>query len=438
MEDQDGAPARGRVLVVDDDPEQWQGVPTKEGEESPAVHPLPGFGGLVAESPAMRDIIARAVRVAETDANLCIYGESGTGKELIARAIHYTGRRAQHPLVVFDCAAVAEGLVESEMFGHVKGSFTSAVSDREGVFEMADKGSLLLDEVGELSLAMQAKLLRVIQCREFRKVGGKHQIKVDVRILAATNRDLRQLVQAGKFREDLFYRLEVISLTLPPLRERKEDIPLLVDHFIQKFNRSNKKQIKAISPRALQALMLHNWPGNVRELENCIERWAVMSDEGSLETFDLNRLESGATTQDHLPTCVEIPWPSPLREVECTLILRTLQHVKGNRRRAAELLGISQRCLYYKLKDLRPDSSEEERLLRANGGQPSALPGRLPLRGGQKDVGASASVESSGPANGSRTVKVLPRPSPSDSAQIRPPCSSTSRLVRASPSPVPS
>jgi DNA-binding NtrC family response regulator len=310
------------------------------------------FPHLIGNSEAMQAVLARVAKVAEADTNVCIYGQSGTGKELVARAIHYTGPRANQPLIVLDCAAIPEGLMESEMFGHVRGSFTSAVADREGVFQLADGGTLLLDEVGELTLPLQAKLLRVIQCREFRKVGGRHPIKVNVRIIAATNKDLRSMVTEGKFREDLFYRLEVIPILLPPLRQRKEDIPLLVDHFIQKFNRNNKKQVRGVSSTTMGALLRYDWPGNVRELENCIERAAVMADGDILDVKDLAQvLRTGAPPVRSDPD----PWPRSLKDAERDLILRTLQSVQGNRTRAAELLGISLRGLHYKLKSFRQE-----------------------------------------------------------------------------------
>ena len=310
------------------------------------------FPHLIGTSKCMKDVFSQIAKVAETDANVCIYGESGTGKELVARAIHYSSRRAKCPLIVFDCAAIPEGLMESEMFGHVKGSFTSAVSDRDGVFQLADGGTLLLDEVGELSLPLQAKLLRVIQCREFRKVGGKHPVKVDVRVIAATNRDLREMISAGTFREDLYYRLEVIPLNLPPLRDRKEDIPLLADHFIQKFNRNNKKQIRGLSSKTMGALLRYHWPGNVRELENCVERAAVMTDRDILNLEDLSQVLKPKTTAALASTAQAAPWPQSLKTAENDLILRTLEGVQGNRSRAAELLGISLRGLHYKLRDL--------------------------------------------------------------------------------------
>ena len=323
----------------------------------PAARPSLKSPLLVGTSDAMNEVLTRVAKVAKADTNVCIYGESGTGKELVARAIHYSGPRADHPLIVLDCAAIPEGLMESEMFGHVKGSFTSAVTDREGVFQLADGGTLFLDEVAELPLPLQSKLLRVIQCREFRKVGGKNAVKVNVRIIAATNKDLRQMVGDGKFREDLYYRLEVIPLMLPPLRQRKEDIPLLVDHFIQKFNRNNTKQVRGVSSRTMGVLLRYHWPGNVRELENCIERAAVMADEDILDVTDLNQILRPATLDGSksISTGENEAWPQSLKNAERELILRTLRNVQGNRTRAAELLGISLRGLHYKLKSLRDE-----------------------------------------------------------------------------------
>jgi DNA-binding NtrC family response regulator len=311
---------------------------------------LPQLAGLVGTSQVMQVLRGQIAKVSQADANVCIYGESGTGKELVARAIHYLSLRAKHPLIVFDCAAIPEGLMESEMFGHTKGSFTSAVSDRDGVFKLADKGTLFLDEIGELSLPLQAKLLRVIQCREFRRVGGRHPITVDVRIIAATNRALATMVRSGKFREDLYYRLEVIPLLLPPLRERKEDIPLLVDHFVQKFNRNNRKQIRGISSKTMGVLLRYHWPGNVRELENAVERAAVLADRDIIDLEDLSHVLRSAA-QSPTPEG-STPWPRSLKEAERDLILKTLEGVQGNRTRAAELLGISLRGLYYKMKEL--------------------------------------------------------------------------------------
>jgi two-component system, NtrC family, response regulator AtoC len=312
--------------------------------------PPESFPEIIGDSEAMQTVYHWVTKVAPSDANVCLYGESGTGKELVARAIHDIGRRRGRPFVVLDCAAIPEGLMESEMFGHVRGAFTSAVGDRIGVFQLADTGTLFLDEIAEIPLPLQGKLLRVIQNREFRRVGSSHPIRVDVRILAATNRDLAALVKSGRFREDLFYRLDVISITLPSLRQRKEDIPLLVDHFMQQFNRHSEKQIRGVTARTLRLLLQYDWPGNVRELQNCIERAGVMAEGDLIDIHHLRQVlhpvfqvgskdEAGAT----------------LREREKTLILDALRQTRGNKTAAAALLGISLRGLHYKLKRLGND-----------------------------------------------------------------------------------
>ena len=315
--------------------------------------PAREFPFLIGRSEPMQVVLRRIAKAAEADANVCVCGETGTGKELVARAIHYSSRRANRPMMVFDCTAVPEGLMESEMFGHVKGSFTSAVADRDGMFQLANGGSLLFDEIGELGLPLQAKLLRVIQTREFRKVGGKEPIKVDLRIIAATNRNLAEMATVGTFREDLFYRLDVLSIKVPPLRERKEDIPLLVDHFIEKFNRHNEKQIHGVHPKTMGALLRYHWPGNVRQLENCIERASVMADGSMLTIEDTSHLvRSARITEEAVAGSGEASWPLNLKEAEKVLMLRALRSVGGDKTRAAELLGISLRTLYYKLKGL--------------------------------------------------------------------------------------
>jgi DNA-binding NtrC family response regulator len=335
------------------------GMNTAEPEAPSVPSPAQPFDNLVATSSLMQAVLASAAKFAHADANLCIYGESGTGKEQVARNIHYSGPRAEHPLLVFDCAAIPEGLMESEMFGHVKGSFTSAVSDRDGIFQLAHKGTILLDEVGELSPPLQAKLLRVIQTREFRKVGGRQSIKVDVRIIAATHRNLRQMAAEGTFREDLLYRLEVIYLHIPPLRARKEEIPALVDHFVKKYNRNNKRQIRRITPRTMGVLLSYDWPGNVRELENCIERWSVMSDGDTLDIASLAQILPPSDTRVLAAVPEESRWLGSLKEAERDLILKTLDRVHGNRTRAADLLGISLRGLHYKLKSLQVPNGQE-------------------------------------------------------------------------------
>ena len=315
--------------------------------KAPSRRSPPPFAELIGDSEAMQAVYHWVSKVASSDANVCLYGESGTGKELIARAIHDSGRRRGRPFVVLDCAAIPEGLMESEMFGHVRGAFTSAVGDRVGVFQLADTGTLFLDEVAELPLPLQAKLLRVIQHREFRRVGSSHSLRVDVRIVTATNQDLPELVTAGRFREDLFYRLDVISITLPPLRQRKEDIPLLVDHFVQQFNHRSARQIRGVTARTLRLLLQYDWPGNVRELQNCIERAGVMAEKDFIDISQLRQvLHPGLRTtfqEDH---------GSTLREREKAQILDALRQTRGNKTTAATLLGISLRGLHYKLKRL--------------------------------------------------------------------------------------
>jgi DNA-binding NtrC family response regulator len=330
----------------------WNGVLVQGDGDEPVVSPVPHFPFIIGRSNAMKEVLARIAKVAVTDTNVCVYGESGTGKELVARALHYCSHRADRPLIVFDCAAVPEGLMESELFGHVKGAFTSAVADRDGAFQLADGGSLFLDEIAELSLPLQAKLLRVIQSREFRKVGGGRSVKVDVRIICATNKDLAARVTQGEFREDLFYRLEVVPVTIPPLRERKEDIPVLVSHFIEKFNRNNRKQIRSVSSRTMGALLRYSWPGNVRELENCIERAAVMADKPVIDVEELGSLlRAGNGRVGPEPSKGDYQ-PRSLKEAERDHIIRTLEMVQGNRKHAAEVLGLSLRNLYYKLEQI--------------------------------------------------------------------------------------
>jgi len=237
------------------------------------------FDNIIGESKKMQEVFRIVEKVAPTDSTVLIYGESGTGKELIARAIHYNSPRKDKQFVSVDCGALSETLLESELFGHVKGSFTGAIVTKPGLFEIADGGTFFLDEIGDISLATQAKLLRVLQEREFKPVGGTKSIKVDIRLIAATNKDLEKMIQEGKFREDLFYRLNIVPIFLPPLRERKEDIPLLAFHFLKKYNQERNKNIRTITPEAMSLLVEYDWPGNVRELENVIERTVVMTDE---------------------------------------------------------------------------------------------------------------------------------------------------------------
>jgi DNA-binding NtrC family response regulator len=323
--------------------------------EPSRVSPHP-FPDLIGDSAAMQAVYGWIGKVAAAAANICLYGESGTGKELVAWAIHGAGRRRGRPFVVLDCAAIPEGLMESEMFGHVRGAFTSAVGDRVGVFQLADTGTLFLDEVAELPLSLQAKLLRVIQSREFRRVGTSTPLRVDVRLIAATNRDLAACVQQGRFREDLFYRLDVLRLTLPSLRERKEDIPLLVDHFVQQFNQHRDRPLRGVTARTLQVLLQYDWPGNVRELENCIERAGVLAEGDLIDLEDRSRLVPTGAAQNGAEAGAGLS----LRDQERALILDTLRQTRGNKTAAAALLGISLRGLHYKLRRLQQDKRKKE------------------------------------------------------------------------------
>ncbi len=318
--------------------------------EPQSIVPAPAYHGIIGGSPQMREIFSRIEKVAAGDANVCIHGESGTGKELIARAIHYASPRRDRPLITLDCTTIPEGLMESHLLGHVKGAFTSAVEHREGVFSLAHTGTLFIDELSELSLPLQAKLLRVIQTREFVLVGGTRPMRTDIRLITASNKDLKQEVEKGTFREDLYYRVAVFMVTVPPLRERKDDIRALVDHFLKKFTALYGKPIRRVEPAAMKRLLALRWPGNVRQLENFLEQAVVLAEGDTLSERDL-------FTGDH---AVTPPAPGkgttyepglPLREVERRHILHTLQKVGGNRTEAARLLGVSLRCLQYKLKE---------------------------------------------------------------------------------------
>jgi len=302
--------------------------------------------GVIGESGRMQEVLSLVRRVAASDATVLIRGESGTGKELIAKAIHYASRRAAGPLVRVNCAALPETLLEPELFGHEKGAFTGAQAARRGRFELAHGGSLFLDEIGDLPLHLQVKLLRVLQEREIERVGSSHPIQVDVRLLAATHRDLEALVKAGTFRDDLYYRINVVTLAVPPLRERREDIPLLLDHFLVKFARANGKTIRGFTREARDTLLRYDYPGNVRELENLMERAVVLTRDEVIGLADLplsvreTEPESGEATG--LPAAVE--------GLERRMIRDALAYADGVQTRAAEALGISERVLRYKLR----------------------------------------------------------------------------------------
>ena len=306
-----------------------------------------GFAGIIGNSQQMHRIFNILKQIASTTATVLIVGESGTGKELIARAIHYNGPRKNHPYVVLNSAAISESLLESELFGHEKGAFTGALHQRKGKFEYANNGSLFLDEVGDMPLTTQAKLLRLIEDGRIVRIGSNESVKIDVRIIAATNKDLGELVKEGKFREDLYFRFNVICLRLPPLRERQEDIFLLIDSFIKEFSKINGKNIKDISPEARKILFRYDWPGNIRELRNCIESMIVFNQNGVLDINDIpehiyksNRV---ALTGPVFPVGVT------LDEMEKELMKNTLAYVGGNRGETAKILGIGERTLYRKL-----------------------------------------------------------------------------------------
>jgi two-component system, NtrC family, response regulator HydG len=304
---------------------------------------------IIGRSPAMLSLLETVAHVALSEATVMITGESGTGKELIAGVIHHNSPRKDGPLVKINCAAITETLLESELFGHEKGSFTGADRRKEGRFYQANKGSLFLDEVSEMPLAMQAKLLRVLQERELTRVGGEKVIPVDVRVIAATNKDLDDLKNKGAFREDLYYRLNVVRLEIPPLRERREDIPLLARHFLEMFAAKNNKEIKGFTPGAMDRLIRYDWPGNVRELMNAVERGVVLARTEYLDDQDFamiqTPLQQSAETLSYVDHSI-----MPLDAVEKAAILSMLESVAGNKSEAARRLGITRKTLHKKLK----------------------------------------------------------------------------------------
>jgi DNA-binding NtrC family response regulator len=305
------------------------------------------FDLVVGKSKAMREILDIVRRVSPTESTVLIAGESGTGKELIAREIHSHSLRRNAPFVVVDCGALVETLFESELFGHVKGSFTGAHETKHGRFEVADGGTIFFDEISNIGLNIQAKLLRVIQEREINRIGSSKPIKVDVRLLAATNENLADAVGKGKFREDLFYRLSVVPIHLPPLRERKEDIPVLVEHFLHKYNKKAKKNIETVSPRAVKALAEYDWPGNIRELENTIERAVVLSKGNGIQLEDL--MYHGISASSALLSPAGGKYKT-LAEMEKEYIRAILRTQLGNKTRAADILGIDRKTIWAKIK----------------------------------------------------------------------------------------
>jgi len=320
------------------------------------VKELYGLENVAARSPKMQALLEQVARVAESDATICISGETGTGKEVIARVIHCNSKRARGPFIAINCGAIPESLFESELFGHVKGAFTSAQSSKRGLFQMAEGGTLFLDEIGEMPLNLQVKLLRAIQEREVMAVGAERPTKVNVRIITSTNKDLSAAVRAGAFREDLYYRIQVFPITVPPLRERRDDIPLLAQHFLQQSARRMHKEIRGFLPAAMQKLMLYSWPGNVRELENVIEKVVVLTNQDMI-------------TPDLLPTSTEStegqvkPLTEAKEEFERNYLKEVLQLTGGNISRAAQIAARYRADFYKLLKKhgLHPGDAKEEK-----------------------------------------------------------------------------
>ncbi len=313
------------------------------------------FGNIVARSPKMQEVLATVERVAPTNATVLLGGESGVGKDLIARAIHQHSRRSSGPFIKINATAIPENLLESELFGYEKGAFTGAVVAKPGKFELADRGTLFLDEIGDVPLAIQVKLLRVLQEREFERLGGTRTLKVDVRLVAATNRDLRAALEQGSFREDLYYRLNVVPIDIPPLRDHKEDIPDLVDHFIRRFAPESGKAVTGITPAALKVLLGFHWPGNVRELENVIQRAIALSSGPVLDVPDI-RLDLALATRRPAPGVESAvtsgffpPNGMTLEQYEEEIIREALRRANGNKSQAARLLGLSRNALRYRL-----------------------------------------------------------------------------------------
>jgi DNA-binding NtrC family response regulator len=310
------------------------------------------FQNIIGDSKNMQEIFRYVEKIANTDSTVLIYGESGTGKELIARAIHFNSDRRNKPLISVNCGAIPEDLLESEMFGHEKGAFTGAIKTRMGRFELANAGTIFLDEIVDMSPSLQVKLLRVLQVHEFERVGGVNTIKVDIRVIAATNQDLEKAVKQGKFREDLFYRLNVIPIKLPALRERKSDIPLLVNHFIDRFNQEKNCKVNGLSKECMEYFMKYPWPGNVRELENMLERLVILKGGGTIETSDLpEKILNGEL--DPFPINIPeggISFDVAVNEFEKRLILQALRKSDWVKNRAAKLLHLNRTTLVEKIK----------------------------------------------------------------------------------------
>ncbi len=307
-------------------------------------------GDIIGRSRVMVELLETVALVAPTEATVLITGESGTGKELIASAIHLNSPRREKPFIQLNCAAITETLLESELFGHERGAFTGADRRKEGRFRLADRGSIFLDEISEMSVGMQAKLLRVLQEKQIQRVGGEEVLNVDVRVMAATNRDLKTEIEAGRFREDLYYRLNVVTLAVPALRERREDIPLLAQHFLDSFAKKNRKQIKGFTPQAMDRLVRYHWPGNVRELMNAVERGVILCRGDYVSEMDFPLSVSDVPAPEQETEREELLADLPLEEVEKVTILKTLESAGGNKSETARRLGITRRTLHKKLK----------------------------------------------------------------------------------------
>jgi Nif-specific regulatory protein len=313
---------------------------------------------MIGESPRMREVYQFIARVAATDSTVLIRGESGTGKELVARAIHENSPRAGKPFVAINCAAITETLLESELFGHEKGAFTGATAQKRGKLEIANGGTVFLDEVAEISSHIQAKLLRVIQERQFERVGGTRPIQVDIRLLAATNQDLEAAMQAKTFRQDLYYRLNVVSITMPPLRDRREDIPLLANYFVARYGEKCKRRLNGISPEARLSMMNYDWPGNVRELENTIERAVVL---GSSEVIRLEDLPEPVLEVENPPGVTSGPYHEAIQEFKKQVIVKAIEQARGNYTEAAKLLDLHPNYLHRLIKKLNLRSAVKAR-----------------------------------------------------------------------------
>ena len=314
-----------------------------------------GFGSIIGKSKMMKEIFKVVRQVADSKSTVLVMGESGTGKELISRAIHYNGKRKNFPFVTINCAAIPETLIESELFGHERGAFTHAIERKLGRFELAHQGTLFLDEIGELTPATQSKILRFLEEREFQRVGGSKTIKVDVRLICATNKDLSQLLKKETFREDLYYRINVVPIVIAPLRERREDIPVLLDHFLTKYNTENGKNVKGLTKEALDLMMNYDWPGNVRELENLIERTVTLTHNEYIQAgelpFSVTNLSKINGFRDHVLSG-KVLFSEAEKEFERLLILDALKKANFVQSHAADMLGITRRILKYKMDKL--------------------------------------------------------------------------------------